>query len=126
MLGMNAHPKEGDIYKIVKIDGYTFELRFGYYADFERETSEPVLLYPDLSEHKLYTNEGRQLVTAIQEPCVHYIGAGRRSGDECCCDCRYYIYPGEEIGICSYEENRADSDLREKHSKGTQKRRKSL
>ena len=30
---------EGDLYKIVNLGGRTFELRFGYYEEYEREST---------------------------------------------------------------------------------------
>lgn len=45
MPNTNVLPKEGDIYKVVKIDGHVFELRFGFYEEFEREKGEPVVVY---------------------------------------------------------------------------------
>lgn len=44
MSATNGPPKEGDLYKTIKIDRFTFELRFGYYADYERKTGEPVVV----------------------------------------------------------------------------------
>ena len=106
MIKINAPPREGDIYKVVKVDQHRFELRFGFYADFERESGEPVVLYPDLNEKKIYTRDGRYIVTAIQEPCDYYEVSGNKSRDECCNDCIHFLQPGDEIGICKYTLNR--------------------
>ncbi len=94
-------PQEGDLYKVVKVGGYSFELRYGFYADFERESGEPVVIYPDLTACKHYTKEGNMLVTAIQDPCPYYKAPQEKARDECCCDCEYYRYSGDDIGICS-------------------------
>ena len=104
----NAPPKEGDLYKRIEIDGHVFELRFGYYEEFERESGEPVVIYPDLTAQALYTKDGRRLVTAIQDPCEHYIVPEGRARDECCNDCRYYVTGGDDIGICSHRSMRRD------------------
>ncbi len=100
MSATNGPPKEGDLYKTIKIDRFTFELRFGYYADYERKTGEPVVVYPDLNEQKLYTQDGRRLVTAIQDPCDYYEAANPMVLGDCCCDCIHYRHPGDDIGIC--------------------------
>lgn len=97
----NTAPREGDIYRTIRIDTHTFELRFGFYAEFERRTSEPVVLYPDLSQTKHYTDDGRQIVTAIQEACPFYEAPEHKVMDTCCGDCRHYHQPGQEIGICT-------------------------
>lgn len=98
-------PKEGDIYKKITVGGHYFELRFGFYADFERESGEPVVIYPDLTDRKLYSESGDMLVTAVQEPCPHYCVSGDGIHNECCSDCEYYMYSGDDIGICSCPEN---------------------
>lgn len=100
MSQMNATPKEGDLYKTIIIDAFNFELRFGYYAEFERRSGEPVVIYPDLTEQPLYTRDGQRLVTAIQDPCSHYRATNPTSPEDCCCDCIHYLRPGDEIGIC--------------------------
>lgn len=98
----NAPPREGDLYKVITISGYTFELRFGYYAEFERDSGEPVVIYPDLIERNCYTEDGRRLVTAIQDPCSYYEVPNETARDECCNDCRHYTSEEGEIGICNH------------------------
>ena len=98
-------PKEGELYKVVEVGGHKFELRFGYYAEFERERGEPVVVYPDLTEYKLYTEAGQMLVTAIQDPCPYYKVPEEKARDECCCDCEFYQFSGDDIGICSCSAN---------------------
>ena len=34
--------RDGDIYKIIELHGSTFELRYGYYEEYERGREEPV------------------------------------------------------------------------------------
>lgn len=101
MSAMYPLPKEGELYKVVTIGDHTFELRFGFYEDFERKGGEPVVIYPDLAKNKVYTKEGRRIVTAIQDPCSYYRVSGHRARDECCNDCDYYVISGDEIGICT-------------------------
>lgn len=109
MVYNNALPREGDIYKVLRIDGHTFELRFGYYAEFERENCEPVVLYPDLSAEKRYTKNGHRIVTAIQEPCSSFEGPEHKVTDACCRDCIHYLQPDAEIGICGCTHNDINS-----------------
>ena len=95
-------PKEGDLYKVVKIDDHTFELRFGFYEDFEREAADPVVIYPDLTKNKIHAKDGRRIVTAIQDPCEYYDVSDCSMRNECCSDCNYFSSPNDEIGICSH------------------------
>ena len=108
MSSINAMPREGDLYKIVRIGEHTFELRFGFYAEFERKLGEPVVVYPNLKQNRFYTPEGYRIVTAIQDPCECYRVSGYKVWDECCNDCDYYRISGEEIGICTCPANSKD------------------
>ena len=101
----NSPPSEGELYKVIEIGKHRFELRFGYYEDFEREYGEPVVIYPDLIENILYNEDGKRIVTAIQEPCKHYSVAAGKEKEECCCDCEHYRYYGDDIGLCACIEN---------------------
>ena len=105
MSAINAPPKEGDIYKVIKIDEHTFELRFGFYADFERESGEPVVIYPDLVNNRYYTSDGKRIVTAIQDPCNRYRVSSHTPRDECCNDCDHYKTSGDDIGLCTHPAN---------------------
>lgn len=105
MSSINSPPREGDLYRVIEIGGHRFELRFGFYEEFEREFGEPVVIYPDLAEVKLYDEGGKRIVTAIQNPCSHYKVPENKSRDECCCDCEYYRYYGDDIGTCACAEN---------------------
>ncbi len=104
MFKINSPPKEGDIYKIVNIDGHTFELRYGYYEEYERKNSEPVVIYPDLTR-RIYTKDGYLIVTAIQDPCSYYEISEHKARDECCVDCIHYSSPDNDIGICKCMHN---------------------
>lgn len=105
MTNGNAPPREGDIYKIVCIGKYTFELHFGYYEEYEREYGEPVVIYPDLAREKLYTEDGHRIVTAIQDPCEYYKVPEEKTREECCIDCMHYANSPDEIGICKCGQN---------------------
>lgn len=104
----NAPPKEGELYKIITIGNHSFELRFGYYADFERINSEPVVIYPNLSEKRLYDIYGYRIVTAIQDPCDCYEVHTRKTREDCCNDCIHYADHNEGIGVCTYTQNNKD------------------
>ena len=66
--------KEGDLYKVIKAFGKTFEIYYGYYEESDRYSkySEPIEIYTDFIKNPLYTNEGVPFVTAIQNTCEHY------------------------------------------------------
>ena len=97
---------EGEIYKVISLCGKSFELRYGYYEDFERESrfSEPIPIYPDFIKSPQYTAEGYPLATQMQEPC----GYGRLRGrlDPCCADCLFFCEGEDLIGICKSESRR--------------------
>ena len=100
-------PKEGDLYKKITLHGKTFELRYGYYEDFERDGGEPIPIYPDFKKAPLFTDGGFPFVTAMQEPCEHYTG---ESGDPCCHECLFYKTGEELLGICTQEKNKLQSE----------------
>ena len=108
MTDKDKFPREGDLYRCIKVDEHVFELRYGYYADFEREGGDPVVIYPNLLNQRLYTKDGKRLVTAMQEPCKHYTIPHGAERNDCCEDCIHYSEPGDEIGICLCRENRRE------------------
>ena len=95
--------KDGDLYKVVTIHGESFELRYGYYEDFERGTGEPIPIYPDFKKSPRYTNEGYPFVTQMQELCEY---GESRFIDGCCADCKYFSDGEELLGVCICPENR--------------------
>lgn len=105
MITINSPPKEGDIYKTIRIDEYVFELKYGYYEDFERDMGEPVVIYPDLSD-PLYAKEGFMIVTAVQESCEFYEVSFDKTKDGYCVDCIHYSAPDDDIGICKCNKKR--------------------
>ncbi|MBE6697948.1 MAG: hypothetical protein E7581_05440 [Ruminococcaceae bacterium] len=68
--------REGDLYGIVNVYGKIFEIRYGYYEDYERNSkyNDPVPVYPDLYKSPEYSNEGYPIVTQMQVVCEHYSG----------------------------------------------------
>ena len=111
MIVKDNFPKEGDLYKIIVLDGHTIELRYGYYADFERQSGEPVIIYPDLIKNPLYTNDGKPLVTAVQDTCEYYTGPKYSQKEFCCSDCTHYDSTNLEIGMCQHHSKRKSSSL---------------
>ena len=101
-----ALPIEGEIYKVVEIDGNKFELRYGYNEEFEREQGIPVVLFPDLKSSPRYTEDGYRIVTSVQEPCEHYVPADSDQFEDWCADCVHYPGVHHEIGVCKCKKNR--------------------
>lgn len=97
---MNAKPREGDIYDVVQIGGYSFTIRYGYYDETERGSSDPIPIYPCFLKEPVHTAEGKPLVTRIQDACEHYEPADG-AGDGWCADCAHCQSWQKEIGICS-------------------------
>ncbi len=99
-------PTEGDLYMKLSLYGHTFELRYGFYEEADREYGEPVVIYPDFSNNPIFTKDGYPLVTAIQAPCEHYTVHEGSAPEECCSDCIHYKNGKNEIDICLCEERR--------------------
>ena len=111
----SAH--EGDVYEVLYVDGGTFEIRYGYYEDFERNTTEPVPIYPDLSKTPVYGTSGSRIVTFMQETCRHFIPVDGDGTENCCGCCRHYPKNKQMINPCTCPENMF-------HSKGSDEEHK--
>lgn len=96
-------PCDGDLYRKVELHGRCFELRYGYYEEFERARGEPIPIYPDFAVNPQYTDEGYPFVTQMQALCAH---GESRFADGCCADCRHYLDGAELIGICLCPHNK--------------------
>lgn len=96
---------EGTRYKTIELYGNTFEIKYGYYEDYERESEfgEPLPIYPDFIKQPLYTSDGYPFVTKMLSMCEHGKSEFR---DACCAECPYYLHGADMIGICRCEENR--------------------
>ena len=99
--------RDGDLYRTIKIENSTFEIRYGYYEEYERGRSEPVPIYPNLLANPEYTGDGTPIVTAMQEPCRHFDGCDRELG---CYGCRHFQECEDLIGLCRLESNRQKTD----------------
>ena len=104
--------KEGDLYKVVTTFGKTFELRYGYYEERDRQSPlcRPVPVYPDFLKAPLYTDDGKPFVTMIQDACRCYKGTGKRTSDTTCSECTYFERGEEWFGICACAERRSSRD----------------
>ena len=102
----SSPPKEGDLYKVIHLHGETFEIRYGFYEERDRNSpfAEPIEIYPDFIQHPQYTMEGAPFVTAIQSPCPHF--DGQRTVNSTCEDCSHYRHGEELLGICACPCNR--------------------
>lgn len=99
--------KEGDLYKIVEIEGYTFEIRYGYYEpELEREWNDPMPVFPNFLKEPLYTPSGRPFVTADQKICEHFSPKPKISGEDWCNDCEHLEKHEEFLGVCKCEARR--------------------
>lgn len=97
------HPKVGDIYKTVELDGKSFELKYGYYEEYEKDRTDPIPIYPDFKKEPVYTSDGKPFVTAMQDVCQHFEG---EQIERLCFECRYYSQKDELIGVCNNAKNR--------------------
>ena len=91
--------REGDIYEVLSVDGRTFEIRYGYYEDFERDGSAPIPIYPDLEKSPIYGESNKYIVTFMQNPCVHYEPRVENAEPYCGC-CKYYPNNRQMINAC--------------------------
>ena len=90
--------RDGDIFKVIEVFGKQFEIKYGYYEDYERHRGEPVPIYPDFERNAEYTDEGRPFVTQMQDLCE--LGSSKFE-EGCCVDCKYYKHGDDLIGICT-------------------------
>ena len=103
-----APRKEGDLYRIVTAFGRSFELRFGFYDERDRQSPlcEPAVLYPDFLKAPVFTRRGEPFATVMQDACDFYKGAPPKTPDTTCAECRYFKEGEEWFGICTCPKNR--------------------
>jgi len=96
---------EGELYRVVNVQGTEFELYYGYYEEADRRNPlvEPMPIYPDLLSEPRYTQGGKRIVTRMQDACENYNGS--RGGDEVCGECRHFKRCEALFGICQAENN---------------------
>ncbi len=102
---MNGKHKEGEHYKTVEAFGKQFDIYYGYYEEYERESpfNDPVPVYPDLANNPEYDEGGNRIVTRMQIACEHYSG---RQNEDSCSHCTYFRQEKDLFGICLCELNR--------------------
>ena len=101
-------PKEGELYRVVKTFGRTFELRYGYYGERDRENPlcDPSVIYPDFKSSPLHTDTGEPFVTMMQDACSAYKGEHKKTPDTTCADCDYLLRGEEWFGVCVCPKNK--------------------
>ena len=106
-------PKEGDLYRVVVTFGKTFELRYGFYEERDRESPlcEPAIIYPDFIRDPMFTENGEPFVTMMQDACGHYKGNTKRTQDSTCAECIYFKQGEEWFGICACGKRRKPETL---------------
>ena len=106
--GDKEAPREGELYKIIRLEGRTFEIRYGFYEEKDRysQYAEPLEIYPDFIKEPQYTDAGVPFVTAFQNPCEHF--GGRRNENSTCEECASYQQGDELIGLCACPKNRKE------------------
>ena len=105
--------KEGELYRVVTTFGKTFELRYGYYGEQDRQNPlcKPTVIYPDFLSEPVYTEEGTPFVTMIQDACKSYRGEAKRTPDTTCAECKYFWQGEEWFGLCACAKNKKPTDL---------------
>ena len=101
--------KEGDLYKVITTFGRTFELRYGYYGECDRNNplvKNPIPIYPDFLRAPLYTDNGEPFVTMMQDACPSYKGEAKRTSDTTCAECDHFKRGEEWFGICKCPETK--------------------
>ena len=106
-------PREGDLYKVVTTFGKTFELRYGFYEERDRQSPlcAPAVIYPDFIREPQFTEDGEPFLTMIQDACEHYVGNVKRTPDSTCAECKHFKQGEEWFGICACGERKEPNDL---------------
>jgi hypothetical protein len=99
--------KDGELYKRIELHGKVFDIYYGYYEEFERESqfAEPIPIYPDFECNPEYTDDGYPFVTHMQALCEY---GDSRFVEGCCFDCRHFSNESDLIGVCRCAQRRID------------------
>ena len=99
------HIREGDLYKIINIDGIKFVIKYGYYDEKERHSkyNEPIPIYPNFNEKPQYSKCGKKFVTQMEDKCKYYDGD---KNHDSCNKCKYFISKEDLIGLCNHNLNK--------------------
>ena len=100
--------REGELYRTVTTFGKTFELRYGFYEEKDRQNPlcKPAIIYPDFLKTPTFTDDGEPFVTMMQDVCASYKGKSKKTPDTSCAECEYFRQGEEWFGICTYPKNR--------------------
>ena len=101
---VSEKPKEGDLYRAIELYGKTFEIRYGYYEEIDRQY-DPMEIYPDFLQNPVYTKDGYPFVTLMQEPCQYFKKRGKEP-EEDCENCKYMERGEELIALCRCPQNK--------------------
>ena len=104
--------EEGELYKVVTTFGKTFELRYGYYEECDRQSPlcKPIVIYPDFTKEPVYTDDGKPFVTMMQDICESYEGKALRTPDTTCAECRYFERGEDWFGVCQCSKNKRSNE----------------
>lgn len=101
--------QEGEIYEVLYIDGKTFEIRYGFYEDYERDGSEPIPIYPDLEKTPVYGDSGKMIVTHMKSPCAYFKPQTEHGVERCCGCCVYYPVNRQMMSVCEHIKNKTEN-----------------
>jgi hypothetical protein len=101
-------PQEGELYRVVTTYEKTFELRYGYYDEKDRQSPlcEPAVIYPDFIKEPCSTDTGEPFVTMMQDACANYKSDAKPTSNTTCEECKYFKRGEEWFGICTCPENK--------------------
>ena len=92
---------EGEIYEVIEIAGYKFEILCGYYTKQDKKAGLVLPIYPDFIKDPKYTKEGFPLATCMQDSCRYYDVIPNSDIEDKCIDCKYFENEiRKAIGIC--------------------------
>lgn len=97
--------REGELYKVLKVSDYAFEIRYGYYSEEDRfsKYSEVIPIFPDFITNPIYTTDGFPLVTKMQDKCSHFT---HNKNLDSCYGCLHFEEGDDMIGICRCKHNK--------------------
>ena len=107
--------REGELYRVVTTFGKSFELRYGYYTEKDRQNPlcQPTVIYPDFISEPRYTDGGIPFVTEMQDVCQYFrlAAQGADEGrDNTCYHCAYYQKCEELLGVCRCPQRQAKQE----------------
>ncbi len=102
--------REGDIYMVISVRDKSFEIKYGYYEDFERECQEPIPIFPDLAKCPVYTECGYKIVTQVQMPCEYFKLKSEQFSEEWCGSCKHFEDEHSMISVCTCQRNNINNE----------------